>query len=73
MAYRPRASHDDASRNLISNIHACGVAFDQAADRIARLAAQMIQLETSGIAVTEQGIAPVTLAPGTPQGTSLGA
>ena len=25
MAYRPRAGHDDARRNLISNIHARGV------------------------------------------------
>ena len=54
MAYRPRAGHDDARRNLISNIHIRGVPPDQAAPRIAQLAAQMIQLETSGVAVKEE-------------------
>ena len=54
MAYRPRAGHDDARRNLISNIHDRGVPPDQAASRIAQLAAQMIQLETSGVAVKEE-------------------
>jgi ethanolamine ammonia-lyase small subunit len=55
MAYRPRAGHDDARRNLVSNIHARGVLPGQAAVRIAHLAVQMIQLETSGVAVKEQG------------------
>ena len=54
MAYRPRAGHDDARRNLISNIHTRGTCADLAADRIVRLAAQMIEHETSGIAVKEQ-------------------
>jgi ethanolamine ammonia-lyase small subunit len=54
MAYRPRAGHDDARRNLISNIHARGVPPGQAALRIARLAALMIQVETSGVAVKEE-------------------
>ena len=44
MAYRPRAGHDDARRNLISNIHARGVSPDEAARRIARLAEQMMPL-----------------------------
>jgi ethanolamine ammonia-lyase small subunit len=57
MAYRPRAGHDDARRNLISNIHARGILPDQAAARIARLAEQMIQLATSGVAIKEQGTA----------------
>ncbi len=60
MAYRPRAGHDDSHRNLISNIHARGVGFDEAADRIGRFAAQMNQLATSGIAVKEQGILAMT-------------
>jgi ethanolamine ammonia-lyase small subunit len=54
MAYRPRAGHDDARRNLLSNIHNRGVPPDQAASRIAQLAARMIQLETSGVAVKEE-------------------
>jgi ethanolamine ammonia-lyase small subunit len=71
MAFRPRAGHDDSRRNLISNIHARGVACDLAADRIARLAAQMIRLATSGVALKEQGILPVIPAPDMAQGTSL--
>ena len=57
MAYRPRHGHDDARRNLISNIHARGVSPDQAAYRIAQLAAQMIQLATSGVQIKEDGSA----------------
>jgi ethanolamine ammonia-lyase small subunit len=54
MAYRPRIGHDDARRNLISNIHARGVPPDQAAPRIAQLAARMIELQTSGVVVKEE-------------------
>jgi len=53
MAYRPRASHTDADRNLISNIHARGVSPQQAAARILDLAAQMMSLEKSGVSVRE--------------------
>lgn len=54
MAYRPRAGHDDARRNLISNIHARGVPPAEAAPRIARLAERMIRLASSGVAVKEE-------------------
>ena len=53
LAYRPRNGHDDARRNLISNIHARGVPCEQAARRIIHLAAQMIERATSGVAVKE--------------------
>lgn len=56
MAYRPRPGHDDSRRNLISNIHARGVPAQQAALRIAELAAKLIRMETSGIAVKEEWI-----------------
>ncbi len=49
-----RDGHDDARRNLISNIHRRGVQPEQAAPRIAQLAARMIQLETSGFTVKEE-------------------
>jgi ethanolamine ammonia-lyase small subunit len=61
MAYRPRVGHDDAHRNLISNIHARGVPPEQAAHRIAQLAARMIQLETSGVTVKEEWRVKATL------------
>jgi ethanolamine ammonia-lyase small subunit len=53
LAYRPRAGHTDAQRNLLSNIHGRGVAVDAAARRITALAAQMRQLKTSGVAIKE--------------------
>lgn len=54
MAYRPRIGHTDAERNLISNIHARGVAPATAAARIVQLAARMRQLQLSGVAVKEE-------------------
>lgn len=54
MAYRPRAGHTDAERNLISNIHARGVAPAEAAVRILRLADRLRQFQTSGVAVKEE-------------------
>jgi ethanolamine ammonia-lyase small subunit len=48
MAYRPRAGHTDADRNLISNIHARGVSAEGAASRILNLAADMMTAQTSG-------------------------
>jgi len=54
MAYRPRAGHTDAQRNLISNIHARGVSPEDAAGRILRLAEQMMQRKLSGAAVKEE-------------------
>ena len=54
MAYRPRGGHTDAERNLISNIHARGVAVEEAAERILRLADRMRRVQLSGVAVKEE-------------------
>ena len=54
MAWRPRAGHTDAQRNLISNIHARGVAPEDAARRILALADQMRALGSSGVAIKEE-------------------
>jgi ethanolamine ammonia-lyase small subunit len=53
LAYRPRAGHTDAQRNLISNIHARGVSWQDAAQRIVALTATMRQMQASGVAVKE--------------------
>jgi len=53
MAYRPNASHTDADRNLISNIHARGVSAERAARRILDLAASMLKTRTSGVQLRE--------------------
>jgi ethanolamine ammonia-lyase small subunit len=54
MAFRPRTGHTDAERNLISNIHARGIAPRAASDRILALAEQMMRAQTSGVAIKEQ-------------------
>jgi ethanolamine ammonia-lyase small subunit len=48
MAYRPNASHTDANRNLVSNIHARGLSADDAVCRILNLAQAMLNGQTSG-------------------------
>lgn len=57
MAYRPGLRHTDADRNLISNIHARGVAPEEAAARILNLAAQMMAQGGSGYRVKEGAFA----------------
>jgi ethanolamine ammonia-lyase small subunit len=54
MAYSPHAGHTDADRNLISNIHARGVRIEDAAARIANLAAQMLRQQRSGTTIKEE-------------------
>ncbi len=54
LAYRPRAGHSDAQRNLISNIQARGVSPAAADQRILALAAQMREVQTSGVAIKER-------------------
>ena len=54
MAYRPRAGHTDADRNLISNIHVRGLSARQAAERILNLAAQMMKAGMSGFLLREE-------------------
>jgi ethanolamine ammonia-lyase small subunit len=54
LAYRPRNSHTDADRNVISNIHARGLSSREAADRIVNFAAQMMKAEISGYKLKEE-------------------
>jgi ethanolamine ammonia-lyase small subunit len=53
MAFRPRAGHTDADRNLVSNIHANGVPVADAARRVLAWAERMMVLKLSGVAVKE--------------------
>jgi ethanolamine ammonia-lyase small subunit len=57
MAYQPRASHTDADRNLISNIHARGTNAQEAAVRILKLAARMMYTRASGYLLREESSA----------------
>jgi ethanolamine ammonia-lyase small subunit len=54
MAFQPRAGHNDANRNLISNIHPRGVDSESAASRIIALAEQMMRRGASGVALKEE-------------------
>lgn len=54
MAHRPRTSHSDADRNLISNIHARGLNPHQAASRVLNLAAKMMRANLSGFTLREE-------------------
>ena len=54
LAYRPRAGHTDADRNLVSNVHTRGVSPDEAVRRIVALAEQFRTLGRSGVGVTEK-------------------
>lgn len=56
LAYRPRAGHTDADRNLVSNIHARGVPPAAAASRIAALVAAVVRAGASGFAVKEDAL-----------------
>ena len=53
MAFRPAPAHNDANRNLISNIHSRGVPCETAAHRILALATKMRMLGNSGVTVKE--------------------
>lgn len=53
MGYKSNASHTDADRNLISNIHARGVSGPVAATRIINLAEQMMRSQISGVKIRE--------------------
>lgn len=58
MAYHPRTGHNDANRNLISNIHARGIAPEDAAQRILALADKMRSRQASGVAIKEDLVKP---------------
>lgn len=53
LAYRPRAGHTDADRNLISNIHARGVNPADAVRRIFALADVCLAAGRSGVGIAE--------------------
>ncbi|WP_439628757.1 ethanolamine ammonia-lyase subunit EutC [Gemmata sp.] len=63
LAFRPRAGHTDADRNLISNIHSRGVSCDEAVRRVVALAEQFRTIGRSGITVKELAALPQPLSP----------
>ena len=53
LAWRPRAGHNDADRNLLSNIHARGIQPDEAVTRVLGLLDAMRAAGLSGVTVKE--------------------
>ena len=51
VVYGPKVGNTDGDRNMISNIHARGMTPDVAADRLAAMAAAMIQQRRSGVSL----------------------
>jgi ethanolamine ammonia-lyase small subunit len=51
VVYDPKIGKTDGDRNMISNIHARGTPIEDAAARLAALAAAMIEQKTSGVAL----------------------
>jgi ethanolamine ammonia-lyase small subunit len=51
VVHAPRIGNTDGDRNMISNIHARGTPPDEAAARLAALAAAMIEQRTSGVSL----------------------
>lgn len=51
VVYEPRVGRNDGDRNMISNIHPRGIPIDDAAFRLAALAAGMIAQNTSGVSL----------------------
>jgi ethanolamine ammonia-lyase small subunit len=49
VVYDPKVGRTDGDRNMISNIHARGIPIEDAARRLAALAAGMIEQKTSGV------------------------
>jgi ethanolamine ammonia-lyase small subunit len=56
VVHDPRLGKTDGDRNMISNIHARGIPPEQAAVRLAALAAAMIEQRTSGVALELTGL-----------------
>ena len=54
LAYRPRAGHTDADRNLVCNIHGRGVSHASAVERVLALAEQFRAGGLSGVTVKEE-------------------
>jgi ethanolamine ammonia-lyase small subunit len=51
VVYQPQLGKTDGDRNMISNIHPRGMPIEEAAARLAALAAAMIEQRTSGVAL----------------------
>ena len=63
LAFRPRAGHTDADRNLVSNIHARGVLTAEAVRRVMALVERFRAMGRSGVGVTEDAATPVSAKP----------
>jgi ethanolamine ammonia-lyase small subunit len=54
LTYAPRIGLSDAERNCVSNIHASGLGYDEAAFRIAWLVREGLVRQTTGVALKDE-------------------
>jgi ethanolamine ammonia-lyase small subunit len=54
LTFAPRAGLTDAERNCVSNIHASGLGYDEAAFRIAWLVREGLARQTTGVALKDE-------------------
>ncbi len=62
LTFAPRVGLTDAMRNCVSNIHSCGLSYDEAAFKIAWLIREGLARELTGVALKdESGVRAMTL------------
>jgi ethanolamine ammonia-lyase small subunit len=60
LSWQPHIGHRDADRNCVSNIHADGLTYDQAADKVCWLLTEARRRRLSGTALKEDVASPLT-------------
>jgi ethanolamine ammonia-lyase small subunit len=60
LTWRPQIGHRDADRNCVSNIHADGLTYEQAADKVSWLLTEARRRRLSGTALKEDVAVPRT-------------
>lgn len=61
LTFAPKPGLSDASRNCVSNIHAAGLSYDEAASKIAWLVRQSLARQMSGVGLKDESAAQMRL------------
>lgn len=66
LTYGPRLGNTDASRNCVSNIHAAGLSYTEAAQKVVYLMSEARRREVSGVALKDESVTTGQIAPERP-------